>query len=118
MQNIFSRVKALKNTFQGLLALWQNEQAFRLEIYLSLVLTPIIFMLSIPVLLKLMLALLLLFLLLVEAINSAIEAVVDRISLEIHPQSALAKDMASAAVGIAILMNILVWIYAVYVQFA
>lgn len=118
MQNTFCRVKALKNTFQGILALWKNEQAFRLEIYLSLILTPIIFMLSIPVFLKLILALLLLFLLLIEALNSAIEAVVDRISLEIHPQSGLAKDMASAAVGIAILMNILVWVYAAYVQFA
>jgi len=111
--SIFKRVKAIKHTFQGVLALWQHEQAFRLEIYICLILAPVIFLLAIPGFLKLMLVLLLLFLLLVEALNSAIEAVVDRISLERHPQSGLAKDMGSAAVGIAIVMNVVAWAYVI-----
>jgi len=47
--------------------------------------------------------------LLVELLNSAIEAVVDRISLEIHPLSKRAKDMGSAAQTIALLMVAAVW---------
>jgi len=117
-KNGFSILKALKNSTQGIQGLWHNEKAFRIEIYCSILLAPLILMLHIPALIQLILVLLLLFLLLVEAINSAIEAVVDRISLEIHDQSRLAKDMSSAAVGIAILMNILMWIFAIYLHCA
>ena len=52
---------------------------------------------------KLVLIGVLLLVLIVELINSAIEAVVDRISLERHPLSKSAKDMGSAAVALAIL---------------
>jgi diacylglycerol kinase (ATP) len=47
--------------------------------------------------------------LLVELLNSAIEAVVDRISLELHPLSKNAKDMGSAAQTTALLMVAAVW---------
>lgn len=47
--------------------------------------------------------------LLVELLNSAIEAVVDRISLEIHPLSKRAKDMGSAAQAVALTMVAAVW---------
>jgi diacylglycerol kinase (ATP) len=47
---------------------------------------------------------------LVELLNSAIEAAIDRISLERHPLSGRAKDLGSAAVGIAILMSMLCWL--------
>jgi len=47
--------------------------------------------------------------LLVELLNSAIEAVVDRISLEHHPLSKNAKDMGSAAQSTALLMVAAVW---------
>lgn len=47
--------------------------------------------------------------LLVELLNSAIEAVVDRISLDIHPLSKNAKDMGSAAQSVALLMVAAVW---------
>lgn len=109
-------IPATKNTIDGLKILWKKECAFRQECYLSLFLTPFILISHIPIYLKLLLFLLLLLLLAVEALNSALEVVVDRISLEIHPQSKIAKDMGSAAVGIVIIMNILSWVYAVYLH--
>lgn len=45
----------------------------------------------------------------VEALNSALEACVDRISLEKHPLSGLAKDYGSVAVGGTVLMAVLCW---------
>ena len=48
--------------------------------------------------------------LVVEMINSAIEAAVDRISLDIHPLAKRAKDMGSAAVFLALMNAILIWI--------
>lgn len=50
---------------------------------------------------------------LLEYVNSAIEATVDRISLEPHPLSKHAKDLASVAVGISVMMAILAWIMIV-----
>ena len=53
-------------------------------------------------------------LLVVEVLNSALENIVDRISLDIHPQSKVIKDMGSAAVGLTILMNLIAWGFAIY----
>lgn len=51
----------------------------------------------------------LLVVLLAEIINTAIEAVVDRISLEIHPLSGLAKDLGYLAVMVSVIIAILIW---------
>lgn len=45
-----------------------------------------------------------------EIINTAIEAVVDRVGLEIHPLSGLAKDLGSAAVLVSIVIATFVWL--------
>lgn len=110
-------IRAFKHTADGLKALWLHEQAFRQEIYVGMLLFPLLVIMTIPFSLKLFLISLLLLLLVIEALNSALEAVVDRISLEIHPQSKLAKDMGSAAVGLMIIINVIVWLGAIYLQF-
>ncbi|EEQ08102.1 Diacylglycerol kinase (DAGK) [Yersinia bercovieri ATCC 43970] len=53
----------------------------------------------------------------IEVINSAIEAVVDRIGSEFHELSGRAKDMGSAAVFLAVLLAIFVWITALWHHF-
>ena len=115
-QNGYCFKRAFLNTLNGIKNLWQLEKTFRMEVYCSILLIPLIFIMPIPDLLRMMLLLLLFLLFVVEAINSAIEAVVDRISLEFHEKSGLAKDMGSAAVGMVIFMNVLSWIYAVCIQ--
>jgi len=59
---------------------------------------------------KLLLVLSVLLIVLVEYINSALEATVDRISLEPHPLSKIAKDLGSVAVAIAVIMAGLCWL--------
>lgn len=49
-----------------------------------------------------------------EIINTAIEAVVDRIGLEIHPLSGLAKDLGSAAVLMSIVIALCIWFVILY----
>jgi diacylglycerol kinase (ATP) len=49
-------------------------------------------------------------LLIVELLNTAVEITIDRISSENHPLSGMAKDVASAAVMLAILLAAGVWI--------
>lgn len=106
--------RAAKYTADGIKSLWLREEAFRQELLLVIVLMPIIFFLTISGAVKLILISLLLLILVIETINSAIETIIDRISLEINPESRIAKDLGSAAVGITLLMNLIAWIYVIF----
>lgn len=93
----------------GFLAAVRSEAAFRQLLVLHGALMVVAFVLDVsPMERALMLAVCFISLL-VELLNSAIEAVVDRISLDLHPLSKNAKDMGSAAQTIALLMIGAVW---------
>ncbi len=102
-------VKALGYSWQGLKACITHEAAFRQELFLAVVLTPFAIWISSNMLQLALLLSSLLLLLIVEILNSAIEAVVDRFGDEQHELSGRAKDMASAAVLLAIMYLLLVW---------
>lgn len=93
----------------GFIATVRGEAAFRQLLVLHGVLMGGTFVLDVsPVERALMLAVSFISLI-VELLNSAIEAVVDRISLELHPLSKNAKDMGSTAQATALLMVGVVW---------
>ncbi|MDY0956365.1 diacylglycerol kinase [Stenotrophomonas rhizophila] len=93
----------------GFMATVRGEAAFRQLLVLHGVLMAVTFVLTLsPIERAVMLAVSFISLL-VELLNSAIEAVVDRISLERHPLSKNAKDMGSAAQTVALLMVGAVW---------
>ena len=94
----------------GLQAAYRHEDAFRQEALLALVLIPLAIWLGEGAVERALLIGCVLLLLIVELINSAIEATVDRISLELHPLAKRAKDIGSAAVMIALLNAVLVWV--------
>lgn len=96
-------------SMQGLVAAWKGEHAFRQELLIALPCMLIALLLPLSVLEKLALISALVLVLIVELINSAIEAVVDRISLERHPLSKNAKDFGSAAVLLALLLAAATW---------
>jgi len=100
---------AFHYTRAGLHAAYLAEDAFRQEVRLAALLIPLACWLA-PhgVALALMIGSILL-VLIVELFNSAIEATVDRISLERHPLAKRAKDIGSAAVFIALLNVPVVW---------
>jgi diacylglycerol kinase (ATP) len=103
-------VNALSYSLSGLLLAWQDEAAFRQEIILAIVLVPVAFMVPVGLTQRVLLVASVMLVLVVEMINSAIEATVDRISLDIHPLAKRAKDMGSAAVLLALTNAILTWI--------
>jgi diacylglycerol kinase (ATP) len=107
----FTRIiKASQYSWQGLRAAYKHEAAFRQEIWASLILIPMGFWLGQNGVEKALLIGTVLLLPLVEILNSSIEAVVDRIGEEHHELAGRAKDMGSAAVAIAIVLLIVVWI--------
>ncbi len=94
---------------QGLRAALRFESAFRQEAALALVMLPAAFWLGRSWIEVALLAGSVLLVMIVELLNSAIEAVVDRISLDLHPLAKRAKDYGSAAVLLALLWCGGVW---------
>lgn len=96
-------------SMQGFRTAWKSEHAFRQELTLALPAAIIALLLPISALKKLALIAALILVLIVELINSAIEAVVDRVSFEHHPLSKNAKDFGSAAVFLALSLAVATW---------
>lgn len=91
-------VRAMKWSWKGLRAAWSYEASFRLEVLICVVLLPAGLWLGRGAVEKALLAGSLLLVLAMELINSAVEAVVDKVSPEFHELAGRAKDMGSAAV--------------------
>jgi diacylglycerol kinase (ATP) len=100
---------ALFYSLEGFKAAWRHEDAFRQEAMLAVVLIPLAFFLATAPLQRALMIASVLLVLIVELINSAIEATVDRISLENHALAKRAKDIGSAAVLIALINVLVVW---------
>ncbi len=100
---------ALHYSLAGLRAAYRHEDAFRQEVRLALILIPLALLLPAAGLGKALMIASVLLVLLVELLNSAIEATVDRISLENHLLAKRAKDIGSAAVFISLLNVGVVW---------
>lgn len=96
-------------SMQGFRTAWKSEYAFRQELMLAIPAAVVALLLPVSPLEKLALIAVLVLLLIVELINSAIEAVVDRISFERHPLSKNAKDFGSAAVFLALSLAGATW---------
>ena len=106
----FARVvKAWGYSIDGLAGAWDTEGAFRQEVIIAAILIPIACLVPVPLLHRALLVASVLMVLVVELLNSAMEAAIDRISLDRHPLSKKAKDTGSAAVMVAIVIAMLVW---------
>jgi len=101
--------KALQWSLKGLRAGWRHEASFRLEVCIAMVLIPLGFWLGHGALEKLALIFPPMLVLSAEMLNSAIEAVVDKVSTEFHELAGRAKDMGSAAVFVLMLLVLLSW---------
>jgi len=100
---------AAKNSWCGIVYAFQEESAFRQELFLLIVLSPIALFLPISPLEKCALIASLIMVLVVELLNSSVEAAIDRISFDHHDLSKRAKDFGSAAVMLALLISALLW---------
>jgi diacylglycerol kinase (ATP) len=96
-------------SWAGLTAAFRHEDAFRQETFLALLLIPLGAYLGETGIERALMIGAVLGVLIVELLNSAVEAAVDRISLEHHDLIKRAKDMGSAAVMIALINVVAVW---------
>ncbi len=101
--------KALIWSMAGIKAAWQNEQAFRWEAIIVLLMMPVGVWLGRTAVERALLIACAMLILITELLNSAVEAVVDRIGPEWHELSKRAKDLGSAAAFIIIITAAVVW---------
>lgn len=101
--------RALGFSRAGLRAAYQNEAAFRQETWIAAVLIPVAFFLPVSAAGKALMVGSVLLVLIVELLNSAIEAIVDLASPSQHELAGRAKDVASAAVLLALINVLVVW---------
>lgn len=106
--------RACGYSWRGLSAAWNNEAAFRQEIVLALLFLPPGLWLAGNGVERALLTGSLILVIVVELINSAIEAVVDRISSKRHELSGRAKDIGSAAVLLALLNALAIWGFVLF----
>ena len=103
---------ALGYSLSGLRAAYRNEDAFRQEVLLAAlaaVMIPVALSLPVPGIDRALMIASVLMVLVVELLNSAVEAAIDRISLDDHRLSKRAKDIGSAAVLIALINVLATW---------
>ena len=102
-------VNAFGYSMDGFKAAYQHEDAFRQEVWLALVLIPLAFYLEHEALHRILMVGSVILVMIVELLNSAVEAVVDRVSIERHALAKRAKDIGSAAVLLALVDLAVVW---------
>ncbi len=110
-------VRATGYSISGLRTAYRGESAFRQETWLALVLVPAAFVVGRGWVEVALLAGSALLVLIVELLNSGIEAAIDRISLELHDLSKRAKDLASAAVMLSLLLCGSIWAAALWSRY-
>lgn len=111
-------LSAMRYSLQGLRAAIKYEAAFRQELALAVVLIPAAFFLGRTTAEVFILIASVIAVLVVELLNSAIEALADAISVEMHPLLGRAKDLGSAAVMLMLLFATAVWATIVFSRFA
>jgi diacylglycerol kinase (ATP) len=109
--------KALIWSYKGLRAGWTFEASFRLEVYLSIIFFPLGLWFGNGAAEKALLCGSVLLVLSAELLNSAVEAVVDKVSPEFHELAGRAKDMGSAAVFLLMLNVMLCWVLVLWQHF-
>ncbi len=111
----FERIlNATRYSFSGLAAAARNEDSFRQELVLAFILLPLALWIGPTGVGKALMVGSVLFVLVVELLNSAVEATVDRISLEDHRLAKRAKDIGSAAVMISLVNAVAVWLLVLF----
>jgi diacylglycerol kinase (ATP) len=106
-------IRRLMNAFgysiAGTLAAFKHEDAFRQEVVLAVVLTPVALYFGDTAIHQALMISSLLFIIVVELLNSSIEATVDRISVKHHKLAKRAKDIGSAAVFFSLINAAVIW---------
>jgi len=111
-------LRATGYSLAGLKTAYRGESAFRQEAWFAAVMLPAAFWVGRSWAEVTLLAGSVLLVLIVELLNSGIEAAIDRVSFELHDLSKRAKDLASAAVFLSLVLCAGIWLSALWQRLA
>ena len=110
-------LKASRNSWNGLIACARSEEAFRQELIALAIAIPLAFIVATDAWRRVALIGVVVLLMVVELLNTAIEKLSDHVTPHHHDAIGRIKDMASAAVGLSLLLAGLVWLIALVERF-
>jgi diacylglycerol kinase (ATP) len=110
-------LKASRNSWNGLIACARSEEAFRQELIALAIAVPLAFIVATDAGRRVALIGVVVLLMIVELLNTAIEKLSDHVTPHHHDAIGRIKDMASAAVGLSLLLAGLVWLIALVERF-
>ena len=102
------------HSWDGWRAAWASEKTLRQWTLANIASAALAFSLDLSALERAVILGFGLMILVAELINTAVEATVDRISLDPHPLSKKAKDVGSATVAVAALTALIVWVVVLF----
>lgn len=102
-------LKAFTYSYDGFIAVFKSEAAFRQDLIVFILGITICLFLPVTYLAKLLMIFSLFLIIIMELVNSAIEVIIDRISQEYHPLSKTAKDIGSLLVLLSFMNAIIIW---------
>jgi diacylglycerol kinase (ATP) len=105
--------RATINSRNGLLFAIRSEQAIREELVALVLALPLAWLIGVTAMRRVELVAAVMLVLIVELLNTAIEKLADRLTTEHDMQIGRVKDMGSAAVGVALILAGLFWIFAI-----
>ena len=110
-------LKATRNSWNGLIACARSEEAFRQELAALAIAVPLAFIVATDAWRRVALIGVVVLLMIVELLNTAIEKLSDHVTPHHHDAIGRVKDMASAAVGLSLLLAGVVWLIALAERF-
>ena len=105
--------RATINSRNGLIFAVRSEQAIREELVALALSLPMAWLCGVTLMRRVELVAMVLLVLVVELLNTAIEKLADRLTTDHDPQIGRVKDLGSAAVGVALIVGILFWLFAI-----
>ena len=110
-------IMAFKYSWDGFVATIKSEAAFRQDLMVFVLLTPVAFLLPVGAVAKGLMISSLIFILLMELINTAIETIIDRVGDDYHILSKKAKDIGSLIVFFSFINAFLIWTVVLIQQY-
>src|SRR5436853_4488665 len=104
--------RATLNSRNGMIFAARSERAIREELIALVLAVPAAWLIGVTMMRRVELVCAVALVLVVELLNTAIEKLADRLTMDRDPQIGRVKDMGSAAVGVALLMAGLFWLFA------
>ena len=111
----YTLFKNTKYALSGFLDIIKNESSFKLQIIFFVLLSICIALLSVELKTKAILFISLFLPILAEIVNSAIERVVDLVTLEYHDLAKRAKDVGATLVFVSIIVTVIIWVLTIYI---